>query len=137
MLPQPCPILFPTQAMHLRVMSYNIKSGRFRPNSLEAVARLIAAQSPDVVALQEVDECLARSERIPQTDWLAGRLKMYGLFAPAMQIDDGWYGIALLSRWQAQKHEHRLLFRPRYADAAQRPRLDSEQRVMLGGLLSF
>ena len=91
-------------------------------DGLEAVAQMIAAQSPDVVALQEVDECLARTERIPQTDWLASRLKMYGIFAPATQIDDGWYGIALLSRWQAQKHEHRLLFRPRYADAAQRPR---------------
>ena len=122
--------------MHLRVMSYNIKSGRFRPDSLEAVAQLIAAQLPDVVALQEVDECLARTERIPQTDWLASRLKMYGIFAPATQIDDGWYGIALLSRWQAQKHERRLLFRPHYADADQRPRHDSEPRVMLCAVFS-
>ncbi len=122
--------------MHVRVMTYNIKSGRYRPDSLEAVAGVIEAQSPDVLAIQEVDEGLARTQGIAQTDWLARRLKMRGLFAPAMAHDGGSYGIALLSHWPAQAHERRLLFRPQYADAARRPRHDSEQRVMLGALLA-
>jgi len=122
--------------MYLCVMSYNIKSGRFRPHSLEAVAQIIAAQSADIVALQEVDDCVARTDCMPQTAWLAKRLHMHGLFAPAMPMDDGWYGIALLSRWPVESHEQRLLFRPEYADAAQRPRHDSEQRVMLSAVFS-
>ncbi len=122
--------------MRLRVMTYNIKSGRYRADGLEAIARVVAAQSPDVLALQEVDEGMARSKSLSQTDWLARRLQMRGLFAPAMQYDDGWYGIALLSRWPIQSHERRLLFRPEYANAVQRPRHDSEQRVMLGTVIA-
>lgn len=122
--------------MRVRVMSYNIKSGRYQTDGLEAVARVIAAQSPDLLALQELDENMGRTGFVSQTDWLTRRLRMNGLFAPAMEHDSGWYGIALLSRWPIQAHERRLLFRPMYADAAERPRHDSEQRVMLGATLT-
>ena len=123
--------------MHIRVMTYNIKSGRYRPGSLEAVASIVSAQAPDFLALQEVDEGLARTGRVSQCDWLARTLRLRGLYAPAMPFEDGWYGIALLSRLPLQSHERRLLFRPAYADAAQRPRHDSEQRVALGALLAL
>ncbi len=120
----------------MRVMTYNIKSGLYHPDGLEAVARVIEAQSPDILGLQEVDEGMARSNGVAQTDWLTRRLRMRGVFAPAMNYDSGLYGIALLSRWPIERHERRLLYRPTYLDAASRPRHDSEQRVMVGAVVT-
>ncbi len=122
--------------MQLRLMTYNIKSGRYHPDGLEAVARVIEAQSPDVVGLQEVDEGMARTHRVAQADWLTRRLRMRGVYAPATEHDGGLYGIALLSRWPIQTHERQRLFKSVYADAASRPRHDSEQRVMLGAVVT-
>lgn len=118
-------------------MTYNIKSGRHHPEGLAAIAQIIEAQSPDILALQEVDEGMTRTGGLAQTDWLTRRLRMRGIFAPAMQYDDGWYGIGLLSRWAIVGHERRLLFRPDYPDAASRPRHDSEQRVMLSARIAL
>jgi endonuclease/exonuclease/phosphatase family metal-dependent hydrolase len=92
---------------------------------------VVEAQAPDALALQEVDENMARSRRIAQSDWFARRIRANGLFAPAMEYDGGQYGIALLARLPIQSHERRLLYLPQYGDADQRPRHDSEQRVML------
>jgi endonuclease/exonuclease/phosphatase family metal-dependent hydrolase len=117
-------------------MTYNIKSGRHHPDGLAAIARIVEAQSPDILALQEVDEGMARSAGLAQTDWLTRRLRMRGLFAPAMPYDGGWYGIALLSHWPVESHECRPLFCPTYPDAASRPRHDSEPRVMLSARVS-
>ncbi|MCA1555011.1 MAG: endonuclease/exonuclease/phosphatase family protein, partial [Chloroflexi bacterium] len=122
--------------MQLRIMTYNIKSGRFHADALDAIARVIEAQSPDVLGLQEVDEGTTRTTPSAQTDWLTRRLRMHGLFAPAMDLHGGQYGIALLSRFPIEAHERRLLYRPNYPDAAQRPRHDSEQRVMLGAIIT-
>lgn len=118
-------------------MTYNIKSGRHHPDGLAAIARIVEAQAPDILALQEVDEGMARSASLAQTDWLTRRLRMRGLFAPAMPYDGGWYGIALLSRWPVESHERRPLFCPTYADAASRPRHDSEPRVMLSARIAL
>lgn len=123
--------------MSIRIATYNIKSGRFHPQGLEAVARILESTRPDVVALQEVDEAMRRTGGTAQTDWLARRLHMTGIFAPAMAYDGGQYGIALLSRLPLSAHERRPLFQPVYADAAARPRHDSEPRVMLGARLSL
>jgi endonuclease/exonuclease/phosphatase family metal-dependent hydrolase len=122
--------------MQIRAMTYNIKAGRYHPDGLEAVARVIEAQSPDVLGLQEVDEHKARTNFIAQADWLTRRLRMRGLFAPAMAEDGGFYGVALLSRWPIRAHERKELFRPVYTDAASRPHHDSEQRVALGTIVS-
>ncbi|MBI1802323.1 MAG: endonuclease/exonuclease/phosphatase family protein [Chloroflexi bacterium] len=117
--------------MLMRLMTYNIKSGRYHADGLEAIARVLEAQSPDIVGLQEVDEGTTRSGSVAQTDWLARRLRMNGVFASAIAFDGGSYGLALLSRYPIQSHQKRLLFRPTYPDAAVRPRHDSEQRVVL------
>jgi endonuclease/exonuclease/phosphatase family metal-dependent hydrolase len=121
----------------MRLMTYNIKAGRYHPDGLNAIARLIEAYSPDVLGVQEVDENQPRTNFVAQTDWLTRRLRMRGLYAPAMQRDDGLYGVALLSRFPIQTHERRLLFRPAYPDADKRPRHDSEQRVALGAVIAY
>ncbi len=122
--------------MRVRVMTYNVKSGRNHKDGLEAAARIIGQQAPDVLGLQEVDDGMARTAGIAQADWLTRRLHMRGLFAPAMAYDGGLFGIALLSRWPIQAHQRQPLFKPDYPDAAARPRHDSEPRVMLASRLS-
>jgi len=80
---------------------------------------------------------MRRTGGIAQTDWLSRRLRMAGLFAPALPFDGGQYGIALLTRFRVRAHERRALFTPLYPDAASRPRHDSEPRVMLGAQLDL
>lgn len=121
--------------MRLRIMTYNIKAGRNHPDGLEAAARIVDAHAPDVLALQEIDEGMPRTGRVSQTDWLTRRLRMGGLYAPALERDGGRYGIALLARLPVLAHERRMLFRPQYPDADRRPRHDSEPRVALGARL--
>jgi endonuclease/exonuclease/phosphatase family metal-dependent hydrolase len=130
--------------MQLTLMSYNIKSGLWTPEGLEAVARVIAEQNPDVVALQEVDRNGPRTGKIDQAAWLGERLGYQAVFCPAMRYETdapAWeYGIGLLSRRPIVESECRRLFRqtappsgePYRVDAAGVARYDTEQRAVLG-----
>lgn len=94
-------------------MSYNIQIGVARAHnpkwnpelfSLAGVAEVIAGQSPDVVALQEVDRGRSRSAYVDQTRWLGEHLGYHYAFAPAYsRLEEngstGEYGNALLSRY--------------------------------------
>lgn len=81
----------------LRVMTYNIKHGE--RSSLESLARVIAAERPDLVALQEVDLGTARAGGVDQAARLGELTGMEHAFVPALlSHDGGQYGLALLSR---------------------------------------
>jgi endonuclease/exonuclease/phosphatase family metal-dependent hydrolase len=81
----------------LRVMSYNIKHGG--ESSLENIAAVIAAEAPDLVALEEVDLLTNRSGRVDQAARLGELTGMEHAFVPALlSYDGGQYGLALLSR---------------------------------------
>jgi endonuclease/exonuclease/phosphatase family metal-dependent hydrolase len=83
-----------------RVLTYNIHGcvGMDGKVSPERIARVIAHHSPDVVALQELDIGRDRSGGIDQPRRLAELLGMRGEFQPAMQLSEGQYGNAILSR---------------------------------------
>ncbi|HEX8437866.1 DUF4082 domain-containing protein [Archangium sp.] len=82
----------------LRFMTYNIKHGEL--SSLESIASVIKAQSPDLVALQEVDVLTTRSGKVDQAARLGALTGMYYSFQPALlSYDSGQYGVALLSRY--------------------------------------
>jgi endonuclease/exonuclease/phosphatase family metal-dependent hydrolase len=82
----------------LRVMTYNIKHGEL--SSLEAIANVIKGQSPDLVALQEVDVLTNRSGKVDQAAKLGQLTGMQHAFVPALlSFDGGQYGLALLSRY--------------------------------------
>ena len=90
----------------LRVMSYNIHCG-FGPEgllALERQARVIEAEAPDVVALQEVSRGWAINGSVDTLSWLARRLGMTAHFAPTA---DPLWGNAVLTR-QPVVAEHRL-----------------------------
>jgi endonuclease/exonuclease/phosphatase family metal-dependent hydrolase len=82
----------------LKFMVYNIKHGEL--SSLESIASVIKAQSPDLVALQEVDVLTTRSGEVDQAARLGQLTGMYASFQPALlNYDTGQYGVALLSRY--------------------------------------
>ncbi len=88
----------------LRVMTYNIRSGN---GNLDSTAAAIRAQSPDVVALQEVDVHWAdRSGFADQVAALADKLGMRARFAPIYALPGATpdaptreFGVAVLSRY--------------------------------------
>ncbi|HSI09828.1 MAG: endonuclease/exonuclease/phosphatase family protein [Rariglobus sp.] len=86
---------------HLRVMTYNTHScggmdGRVSPRR---IARIIRQQSPDIVALQEVDHGRARSRGEDQATLIAKELGCNVVFCRTVSHGDNeHYGHALLSR---------------------------------------
>jgi endonuclease/exonuclease/phosphatase family metal-dependent hydrolase len=82
----------------LRFMTYNIKHGEV--SSLEAVASVINGQSPDLVAVQEVDVLTNRSGGVDQAARLGQLTGLYASFVPSLlSYDGGQYGLTLLSRY--------------------------------------
>jgi len=98
------PLPSPADGIPLRVMTYNIRSGN---GNLDATAAAIRAQSPDVVALQEVDVHWAeRSGFADQATALGEKLGMQARFAniyslpgTAANAPSREFGVALLSRY--------------------------------------
>lgn len=83
-----------------RLMSYNVHScigtdGRVSPRR---IARVIAEQNPDIVAVQEVEHGRARSRQEDQTALLAEALGFHFAFCAAIEIGNERYGHAVLSR---------------------------------------
>ncbi|MBX6361434.1 MAG: endonuclease/exonuclease/phosphatase family protein [Acidobacterium ailaaui] len=107
----------------IKVMTYNILHGAAPglKNSankvdLEAVAKVIRSQDPDIVALQEVDSMWSRSNNQFQPEVLAEKTGMkYYYYSDSRSFTDtaGWgYGIAILSKYPI-KDQH-TLFLPYY-----------------------
>jgi len=112
----------------LRVMSYNLhhcnppskeKEGLI---DIDAIAKAIALQKPDLVALQEVDVNTKRSGNINEAVLLATKLKMNFYFGKAINHDGGDYGVAILSRFPLSAQQTFML--PKNSDAR------AEQRVL-------
>ena len=86
----------------LRVLSYNIHhaEGMDGAVDLERIADLINRLEPDVVALQEVDQLVERTERVDQAMVLGELTSLTPVFGAFMDYQGGQYGMALLSRWK-------------------------------------
>jgi len=82
-----------------RVLTYNVHRcvGNDRRLDVARVAEVIAAQAPDIVALQEVDVGRARTGGVDQAHRLAERLKMAFHFNAALQVEEELYGDAILT----------------------------------------
>ncbi|MGM9478743.1 endonuclease/exonuclease/phosphatase family protein [Pedobacter sp. GSP4] len=126
-----------------RVMSYNIhhcnppskeKAGTI---DLNAVAKAIAAQHPDLVALQEVDVNTKRSGNINEAVLLAQKLKMNFYFGKAIDHDGGDYGVAILSRFPLSEQKTYMLPKNRDAKAEQRVMAIATVEVAHGKYIRF
>ena len=99
------------QASELRVVSYNIHHGVGMDGKLdlERIADVILQQNPDVVALQEVDNMATRSGSVDQAAVLAKLLGMQSVFGKCINLGEGGYGNAILSKHPiVETRVHRL-----------------------------
>lgn len=83
----------------LKIMSYNIRHGEGIDTILDLSrsAKIIAAQTPDLCGLQEVDDFCIRTDSVGQTTYLAQSTSMIGTFGKFMDFQGGAYGMATLS----------------------------------------
>jgi endonuclease/exonuclease/phosphatase family metal-dependent hydrolase len=82
-----------------RILTYNVHRcvGADRRLDVERVANVIAVESPDIVALQEVDVRRARTGGVDQAHMLAKRLGMASRFNAALRVEEEEYGDAILT----------------------------------------
>jgi endonuclease/exonuclease/phosphatase family metal-dependent hydrolase len=98
----------------MRVLSYNIHKGiggRDRRYSLDRIIRVIAAEHPDLVCLQEVDRGVRRSRFDDQPTLLSGALRAEAhLYQLNVHLKAGGYGNLVTSRWPLRS-KHQLSLR--------------------------
>ncbi|MCA9160258.1 MAG: endonuclease/exonuclease/phosphatase family protein, partial [Planctomycetales bacterium] len=97
--------------LRVTVLSYNIHhaegvDGRL---DLDRIAAVIRRSQADLVSLQEVDQCVTRSERVDQPRELAKRLGMHVVFGANIDLQGGEYGNAVLSRYPIKFNKNHLL----------------------------
>lgn len=120
-------LLFPSIAAQesLKVLSFNLRYGE--KASMEEIADYIKSEDPDLVSFQEVDwntsrSLLIYSERVAFINELAQLTGMFGVYGKAIDYQDGYYGVAALSKYPILKSERVLLPNPEPV---------KEQRVLL------
>lgn len=92
----------------VRVMTYNVHQGfdaRGR-HGMEALAQVIEAEDPDVVALQEITRGWLINGSVDTLIWLSRRLGMDYVFGPA---GDSVWGNAVLSRFPVKAVRNRFM----------------------------
>ncbi len=87
----------PGDGLPVRVMTYNLHQGFdvHGRHGLEELARVIEAEEPDIVALQEVSRGWVINGSVDMLEWLSQRLEMDYVWGPA---SDPVWGNAVLSR---------------------------------------
>jgi endonuclease/exonuclease/phosphatase family metal-dependent hydrolase len=95
----------------LRVLAYNIHHGAGNDEvlDLDRIAALIRDLEPDIVALQEVDRVVERTDGVDQAAVLGELTGMTPVFGEFMPYQGGSYGQAVLSAWPVvESWNHRL-----------------------------
>jgi endonuclease/exonuclease/phosphatase family metal-dependent hydrolase len=97
----------------MRVLSYNIHKGiggRDRRYELGRVCRVIEAENPDLICLQEVTRNARRTHHDDQPKVLAACFPGYAsCFQMNVHYREGGYGNLFLSRWPILSHHHLCL----------------------------
>jgi endonuclease/exonuclease/phosphatase family metal-dependent hydrolase len=109
--PLPGPRFTVLPERRLRLMTYNVHGcggmdGRISPRR---VARVIVAQAPDIVALQEVDLGRRRSRAEDQAELIGRMIGMHAVFCPTITRGEEHYGHAFFSRWPVDIVKRALL----------------------------
>ncbi|MFY9253055.1 MAG: endonuclease/exonuclease/phosphatase family protein [Fuerstiella sp.] len=114
------------EPIRLRMLSYNIHhaEGVDRKLDVERIAGVILSVKPDIVALQEVDQKVKRTNSIDQPAELARLTEMNVVFGANIELQGGHYGNAVLSRFPITRHKNHLL--PNIDDGEQRGVIEAE-----------
>ena len=127
------------QSSTLRILAYNVRHGSGMDDvvDLTRAARVISAQQPDVVALQEIDNRTTRTGGVDQAQRLGELTGMHAAFGAFMDYAGGEYGMALLAKSPFSRvTNHRLPDgdEPRSALAARIQLGDSGPEVVIVGI---
>ena len=116
----------------LRVLTYNIHHGEGTDKVFDyrRLAKVIEDLSPDIVALQEVDDRTERASGLHQAAALGKLCRMHYTFGQAMPYQGGRYGEAVLSRFPIQK----VAINPLPYQVGQEPRAALEVLIQPDGL---
>lgn len=94
-----------------RVMTFNIHHavGLDEKLDLQRIADLIKSEKADLVALQEVDKGIERSNKLDLGAALGRMTGMSCVFSNNYSYSGGEYGNAILSRFKVVSRDHRLI----------------------------
>jgi endonuclease/exonuclease/phosphatase family metal-dependent hydrolase len=110
----------------IRVITYNIHHGEGTDGKidLERIAKLLVAEKPDLVSLNEVDQGVERTHGIDTPAEMARLTGMQAVFEKNIDYQGGKYGNAILSRLPVRRHENHKL--PSHYNGEQRGVLEVE-----------
>lgn len=113
----------------LRVLTYNIHHGVGMDGKLDLkrIAKVILSERPDLVALQEVDVKVKRSNVIDQAETLGKLCKMNFVFGGNIELQGGEYGNAILSKFEFVENKNTKL--PNFEAGEQRGILTAKIKV--------
>lgn len=91
----------PSPSLPLRIVTYNIHHARGMDGAVDLArtADVLRSLTPDLAALQEVDDRATRSGGVDQAGELGRQLGMHAAFGSFMEYQGGRYGMAILSRY--------------------------------------
>jgi endonuclease/exonuclease/phosphatase family metal-dependent hydrolase len=117
----------------IRVLTYNIHHGEGTDGKfdLPRIAGVIKSVTPDIVALQEVDQGTARASGVDQPAELARLTGMEVVFGRNIDYEGGGYGTAVLSKLPVKASASEKL-RSFYEGTAEHPEQRAVQVVELG-----
>jgi endonuclease/exonuclease/phosphatase family metal-dependent hydrolase len=117
----------------LRVLTYNIHHGEGVDGKfdLPRIAEVIKSVSPDLVALQEVDQGTARAGGVDQPAELGRMTGMEVIFGRNIDFEGGGYGTAVLSRLPVKAHSS-VKLQSFYVGTAEHPEQRGVQVVEVG-----
>jgi endonuclease/exonuclease/phosphatase family metal-dependent hydrolase len=117
----------------IRVLTYNIHHGEGVDGKfdLPRIADVIKSASPDLVALQEVDQGTARASGVDQPAELARLTGMQVVFGRNIDFEGGGYGTAVLSRLPVKAHSS-VKLRSFYEGTVDQPEQRGVQIVEIG-----
>ncbi len=104
----------PAPVTSIRVLTWNIHHGAGLDGQidLDRIAAQIRSSGADLVALQEVDRGVLRSDRRDIPAELADRLGMHQVFGKNIDFQGGDYGNAVLSRFpvlESENHHYEMI----------------------------
>ena len=96
------------QAATIRILTYNIHhaEGTDGRIDIDRIAKVILHADADIVALQEVDRGVDRTDALDQPAVLARLTGMRAIFAKNIDFQGGEYGNAVLTRLPVEFHEN-------------------------------
>jgi endonuclease/exonuclease/phosphatase family metal-dependent hydrolase len=126
-----------SQPVTFRVLTYNIHHGEGMDGRIDLyrIAQVIEDADADLVALQEVDHGVQRTDRVDQPGVLAELTGMQAIFERNIEYQGGEYGNAVLSRLPVEHYENHHL--PKSLPNEQRGMLEVRIRVGEEKLIFF